>query len=80
MFDWVFAALVVAGALTTFALVSKWSAAWLTGMIFRFSYAQRNLIFGLSASHAAATLAVVNVGYQKGLVSDAILNGTIGSL
>jgi Kef-type K+ transport system membrane component KefB len=70
-------ALIVAGTLTTFALISKWSAAWLTGMIFRFSYAQRNLIFGLSASHAAATLAVINVGYQKGLVSDAILNGTI---
>lgn len=70
-------ALIIAGALTTFALLSKYAAAWTTGMIFRFTYAQRNLIFGLSASHAAATLAVINVGYQKGIVTDAILNGTI---
>lgn len=70
-------ALIIAAALTIFALLSKYAAAWLTGMIFRFSYAQRNLIFGLSASHAAATLAVIKVGYEKGLVSDAILNGTI---
>jgi Kef-type K+ transport system membrane component KefB len=70
-------ALIVAATLTSFALLSKYMAAWITGMIFRYSYAQRNLIFGLSASHAAATLAVINVGYEKGLVSDAILNGTI---
>ncbi|HTE31740.1 MAG TPA: cation:proton antiporter [Chryseolinea sp.] len=70
-------ALVVAGALTTVALCGKWAAATLTGLIFKFSNAQKNLIFGLSSAHAAATLAVILVGYKLGIIDDAILNGTI---
>ncbi len=70
-------ALIVAGALTTIALVGKWAASFATGYIFSFSTAQRNLIFGLSSAHAAATLAVILVGYNIGLVDDNILNGTI---
>src|SRR5690606_13696716 len=35
------------------------------------------LIFGLSSAHAAATLAVILVGYNLGIIDDAILNGTI---
>lgn len=70
-------ALIVAGALTTVALLTKWGAAAVTGLIFKFSTAQRNLIFGLSSSHAAATLAVILVGYNIGIIDDAILNGTI---
>jgi len=70
-------ALIVAGALTTVALLGKWMAAATTGFIFKFSRAQRNLIFGLSSAHAAATLAVILVGYNLGIIDDAILNGTI---
>ncbi len=70
-------ALIVAGALTTIALVGKWAASFATGYFFSFSTAQRNLIFGLSSAHAAATLAVILVGYNIGLVDDNILNGTI---
>ena len=35
------------------------------------------MIFGLSSSHAAATLAVILVGYKSGIIDDNILNGTI---
>jgi Kef-type K+ transport system membrane component KefB len=70
-------ALVVAGTLTTVALVSKFGAAAITGRIFRYTGAQRNLMFGLSSAHAAATLAVILVGYNLGIIDDAILNGTI---
>lgn len=70
-------ALIVAGALTTVALLGKWAAASLTGIAFKYSTAQRNLIFGLSSAHAAATLAVILVGYNLGIIDDAILNGTI---
>ena len=70
-------ALVVAGVLTAFAISSKWLAAWLTGTILRYTKAQRNLIFGLSSAHAAATLAVIYVGNDIGLVNETILNGTI---
>lgn len=70
-------ALIVAGALTTVALLGKWIAAYMTGYIFKFTPSQRNLIFGLSSAHAAATLAVILVGYNIGLIDDNILNGTI---
>jgi Kef-type K+ transport system membrane component KefB len=70
-------ALIVAGALTTVALMGKWLAALFTQWSFRFSAAQRQLIFGLSAAHAAATLAVILVGYRAGILDDNILNGTI---
>lgn len=70
-------ALVIAGALTVAALLGKWLAALLTQLTFKFTYNQRNLIFGLSAAHAAATLAVIKVGYDAGIVDDTILNATV---
>lgn len=70
-------AIIVAGALTLAALFSKWLAAFMTQKIFRFSVAQRQLIFGLSSAHAAATLAVILVGYNAGILDENILNGTI---
>jgi Kef-type K+ transport system membrane component KefB len=70
-------ALVVAATLTIVALLGKWLAAHSTGRILQYSKDQRNLIFGLSSSHAAATLAVILVGYNLGLIDDPVLNGTI---
>lgn len=70
-------ALLVALVLTVVALAGKWIAAQLTGRIFKYSKEQNNLIFGLSSAHAAATLAVILVGYNLGLINDHVLNGTI---
>lgn len=70
-------ALIVAGTLTAVALTGKWVAAWFTQLAFKYSKAQRGLIFGLSGAHAAATLAVILVGYREGILDDNILNGTI---
>jgi Kef-type K+ transport system membrane component KefB len=70
-------ALIVAFTLTIVALGGKWLAAQLTGRIFQFSKDQRSLIFGLSSAHAAATLAVILVGYNLGIINDHVLNGTI---
>lgn len=70
-------AIIVAATLTVVALAGKWLAALFTQLSFRYSPAQRNLIFGLSSAHAAATLAVILVGYQAGILDDNILNGTI---
>ncbi len=70
-------ALIVAGTLSVVAITGKWLAAWLTQITFKFSKAQRGLIFGLSGAHAAATLAVILVGYRENILDDAILNGTI---
>lgn len=70
-------ALIIAGTLTVVAIFGKWAAAFLTQIIFKFSKGQRNLIFGLSSAHAAATLAVILVGYKAGILDDNILNGTV---
>ncbi len=70
-------ALIVAFTLTVVALVAKWIAASVSGKVFKFSRSQSNLIFGLSSAHAAATLAVILVGYNLGIIDDNVLNGTI---
>lgn len=70
-------AIIIAVTLTTVALVGKWVAAFFTQQICRYSPAQRQLIFGLSSSHAAATIAVILVGYQARILDLNILNGTI---
>ncbi|MCB0513196.1 MAG: cation:proton antiporter, partial [Bacteroidetes bacterium] len=70
-------ALIVAGTLTMVAIFSKWLAAFFTRLIFKYSKAQGQLIFGLSSAHAAATLAIILVGYQAGILDENILNGTI---
>lgn len=70
-------ALIVAFTLIIVALCGKYIAAQLTGIIFKYSKEQRNLIFGLSSAHAAATLAVILVGYNLGIINDEVLNGTI---
>lgn len=70
-------ALIVAFTLTLVALIGKWLAAQLSGKIFHYSKDQRNLMFGLSSAHAAATLAVILVGYNLGIINDHVLNGTI---
>jgi Kef-type K+ transport system membrane component KefB len=70
-------ALIVAATLTTVALFGKWVAAFLTQLVFKFTSSQRGLIFGLSSAHAAATIAIILIGYEAGLLDDNILNGTI---
>lgn len=81
-------ALLVALVMSLVATVSKYIAAVSTQKLFRFSKDQGLIIFGLSNSQAAATLAAVLIGYNiiigqtpEGenirLLSEDILNGTI---
>lgn len=70
-------ALIVAGTLSVVALTGKWLAAWIAQVSFKYLPVQRQLIFGLSSAHAAATLAVILVGYQAEILDENILNGTI---
>ncbi|GAO31505.1 Na+/H+ antiporter [Geofilum rubicundum JCM 15548] len=80
--------LFVAFIMSTIATLAKFLAAWLTQKSFRFSKEERQLMFGLTNSQAAATLAAVLIGYniilgtnELGepirLLNDHILNGTI---
>ena len=59
------------------ALATKWLAAFITQKIFGYSAVQRNVMFGLSTSHAAATIAVILIGYNLKLIDENVLNGTI---
>ncbi|HET9048417.1 MAG TPA: cation:proton antiporter [Chiayiivirga sp.] len=72
-----YTAILVAIAMTVTAVAGKYLAARLTQRAFGFSPVQGQLIFGLSTAHAAATLAVVMVGYREGIVGDAVLNGIV---
>lgn len=80
--------LFVALTMSIVATLGKLIAAWLTQKNFKLSKNERKLIFGLTNSQAAATLAAVLVGYniiigysESGepirLLNDSILNGTI---
>lgn len=69
--------IIIAVVLTVVALLGKYMAALFTQFTFKYSNVQRNLIFGLSSSHAAATLAVIIVGYRAEILDEYILNGTI---
>lgn len=80
--------LYVAVTMTLIAMLGKFLAADLAKRIFRFSSAQRDVIFGLSNAQAAATLAAVTVGYNiilgetpEGepirLLNESVLNGSI---
>jgi Kef-type K+ transport system membrane component KefB len=72
-----FYSIVFALIIIIIALMSKYFAAFLTQVLYKFPKNDRNLIFGLSASHAAATLAVVLIGYNMKMVSEEALNATI---
>lgn len=69
--------LMLSVVLLAVAFSGKWLAAWAAQLGFRYSRSQRQLLFGLSSSHAAATLAVILVAYNASIVSDTVLNATI---
>ena len=70
-------AIIIALTLSVVAILGKWLAAFFTQKVFKYTPTQRKLIFGLSSGHAAATLAVIIVGYEAGILDVNILNGTI---
>ncbi len=76
-------AILAACVMVIVALISKWSATWVTQKVFRMSSNERRLMFGLTGSRAAATLAVVLVGYKiilpdgSRLLGDDVLNGAM---
>lgn len=76
-------ALLVMLAMVVTALTGKWLASFITGKAFGMSHDERHLMFGLSSSQAAATLAAALVGHGiilsdgTRLLNDDVLNGTI---
>ena len=69
--------LLIAGVLTSFAIFSKWLSALISQLLFKLTANERQIIFGLSTARAAATLAIISVGYNVGLLHINIVNGTV---
>lgn len=75
--------LIVALLMVLTALTGKWLASWLTHKVYNMSCNERRLMFGLSSSQAAATLAAAFVGHGiilpdgSHLLNEDVLNGTI---
>lgn len=69
--------LVVAVVMVVTALTGKWLASFLVAKVYRMSRGEQYLMFGLSTSQAAATLAAAIVGHKVGLLDEDVLNGTI---
>jgi Kef-type K+ transport system membrane component KefB len=72
-----FDTLFLATILIIIAIAGKFLAAKFTQLYFKYSKADGSLIFGLSASHAAATIAVISVGFSLHILDEKVLNGTI---
>ncbi|MDO4162853.1 MAG: cation:proton antiporter [Bacteroides sp.] len=76
-------ALKVAAVMIAMALTGKWIACWLTRKIYKMSWLECKLMYGLSTAQAAATLAAVMVGHSiilpngERLLNDDVLNGTV---
>lgn len=70
-------AILVGLTMVAVATFGKWLPAFIVQKVFNYTLEDRNLIFGLSNSQAALTLAAVIVGYNLGLFNDSVLNGTI---
>ena len=69
--------LLVAAVMVATALMGKWAASLMVAKSYRLSTNERRLMFGLSTSQAAATLAAAFVGHKIGLLNEDVLNGTI---
>ncbi|MBB4637775.1 cation:proton antiporter [Longimicrobium terrae] len=67
----------IAVALTAGVVVSKWLATWIAAKIFGYSGDEGWTMFGLSAPHAAGTLAIVLVGFEIGLLDETEVNGVV---
>ncbi len=69
--------LLIAFVIIVTAIFSKFLASFVMQVLFGYSVPERNLMFGLSTSHAAATIAVVLVGYQLKLFNSDLMNVSI---
>jgi Kef-type K+ transport system membrane component KefB/mannitol/fructose-specific phosphotransferase system IIA component (Ntr-type) len=67
----------IIGALVFAIIASKAVAAWVTRYMFGFERDDAAVMFGLSVSHAAATMAITLVGYEIGLFDEAIVNAIV---
>lgn len=59
------------------SMVAKWLSAFTGAKIFGFGSTDRRMMFGMTAGKAAATIAAAMIGFQHGLISEDMLNGSV---
>ncbi len=69
--------ILVGATFVAISVTAKGLSAWATQKLFGYTAVQRNVIWGLSSAHAAATLAIALVGYKLGILDESVLNGII---
>lgn len=69
--------LLLAVAFAAVAMGSKWLAAEVSGRLFSFDRAQVGVMFALSNSQAAATLAATIVGFELRLIDQRVVNAVL---
>jgi len=67
----------IALVLVLTAITGKWLAALITQKILKFNTMQRNVLFGLTSSHAAATIAIILIGFEKKIIDNIFFNAVI---
>jgi len=70
-------ALFIAAVIIIVSFTGKWLAAYFTQQIYKFNRTERVLMWGMSSGHAAATIAVIIIGYNLSILDENVLNGTI---
>ncbi len=68
---------VVGGMMVVAVLVTKLAASLIAQRLLGYTNDEGWMIFGLTVTQAAATLAAVMVGYELGIFDQAVLNGTL---
>lgn len=68
---------IIMGTMLTANVITKYVSSKITQKIYGFTKAEGWVIFGLSTTEAAATLAATFVGLRLGIIGDEILNGVI---
>lgn len=63
--------------MTVMVVIAKFLAAEATRLVLRFTKAEARVVFSLTLAQAAATLAVVQVGFNIGLFDETVVNGSI---
>jgi hypothetical protein len=69
--------LFLAVILIVVALATKFLAAFATQLLYKYTVPERTLLFGLSSSRAAATIAVTLIGFKMDIFDSHILNAAI---
>lgn len=67
----------VALNMVVISMIAKWLSAFIGSKFFKFGSTQRRLLFGLTSGKAAATIAAAMIGFQHGIISEDMLNGSV---